>query len=611
VSAQCRGGMRHLQSNTRSVLNVSRAETQQCSRKGAVGAAYAVVAWVLLQLTANVSPILDLPPWIARAVLLLLILGFPVALVFAWVHQLTPDSGPLARVTTGKMDWFLAGALVVVIALMSYQELEPSLGTGMANRSETGGAGASALSTTRVDVTSIAVLPFVNLSSDKEQEFFSDGMTEEITSALAKVPGLTVIGRTSAFEFKGQNKDLRMIGQALGTTHLIEGSVRKADNRVRITAQLIVADSGAHLWTENYDRELTDIFAVQEDIAQAIAGALRVPLGLKPGETLITSRLADPEIYEQYLQLRSRTATLETKEALVARAPAFAPGWATLGAAYRGAAAEATRGGDFKSAALLTDKEEAAARKAIQLDASYSGGYSELAAAQTRRGKWAEAEDLYKRALSLDPNDSALLNPYSQTLVALGRLKDALRMRERLHALEPLAPNDQVTARVMLANGQIDASIALLEPDRSNGVQRNVYLAEAYAIKGRFAAAADTLLRITTQIDRGSVENAARLLRSAPNKPAQDAKLPTLVGELGFIYTYTGAPERVLGYPEQAAREGNFVTIQAVWRPSAVALRKTERFKKLLRNAGLVEYWRVRGWPDLCHPVGADDFVCD
>jgi TolB-like protein/DNA-binding SARP family transcriptional activator len=506
------------------------------------------------------------------------------------------------KVKTRSLAWILAGLAAVMAIFLLYQFVPASTRTAQQEPAEPAGA------------ISIAVLPFSNLSSDPEQEFFSDGVTEEITLALAKVPGLVVIGRTSAGQFKGQNKDLRMIGQALGTTHLIEGSVRKEGDRVRITAQLIQSNNGLNLWSDSYDRQLTGLFAVQEDIAQAIAGALRVPLGLKSGNTLITSRIADPEIYQQYLQLRSPSfpATLDTVEAFVARAPGFAPGWARLAGAYRADAAVASRSGDLKTASFLTDKEDAAARKAIQLDASYAGGYSELAGVQTRRGKWSDADDLYKRALALDPNDPTLLNIYSQTLFAAGRLKEALRVRERLRALDPLVPGfNQITASIMVANGQIDAGIALLEPDMSTGARRNVYLAEAYAMKRRFADAADTLLRVTTQIDRRSVEEAARLLRSAPGKTDQPGKLPALVAELGFIYAYTGAPERMLEYPEQGAKEENFTTIQTVWRLSAAPLRKTERFKALMRNAGLVDYWRARGWPDLCRPMGADDFVCD
>ena len=173
----------------------------------------------------------------------------------------------------------LAGVLIVATALISYRQFAlVSTQPGIVAERPAAANPASAIS--------IAVLPFLNLSGDANQEFFSDGMTEEITSAFAKVPNLRVVARTSAFQFKGQNQDLRVVGQALGTNHLIEGSVRKAGDRVRITAQLIKVDDGTHLWTENYDRELTDIFAIQEDIARAIAGALRVPLGLAPGESL-------------------------------------------------------------------------------------------------------------------------------------------------------------------------------------------------------------------------------------------------------------------------------------------------------------------------------------
>src|SRR6266404_6132969 len=163
-----------------------------------VAAAYAVMAWVLLQLVNNVAPVLDLPIWVARAFLLALIIGFPITLLIAWMRELAPADGSTARAVTGKLDWALMGALVVVIALVSYGQLAPT------RSAATQQAGVEAARTAAVAPAgiSIAVLPFANLSSDKEQEFFSDGMTEEITSALARVSGLTVIGRTSAFEFK-------------------------------------------------------------------------------------------------------------------------------------------------------------------------------------------------------------------------------------------------------------------------------------------------------------------------------------------------------------------------------------------------------------------------
>ena len=210
-----------------------------------------------------------------------------------------------------RLDFVLVGALVAVLAVVSYQQLAPATGTRTPQQQAN-----VTPSTAQPGGISVAVLPFVNLSSDKEQEFFSDGMTEEITSALAKVPDLRVVGRTSAFQFKGQNKDLTAIGQALHATHLIEGSVRKDGNEVRITAQLIKADDGTHLWTESYNRELKGVFAIPEEIATAIASALRVPLGPQRGQSLVSSRTSDLDSYQQYLRARALYRAREIDQAI-------------------------------------------------------------------------------------------------------------------------------------------------------------------------------------------------------------------------------------------------------------------------------------------------------
>src|SRR5205085_1112431 len=180
-------------------------------------------------------------------------------------------------------------------SLLFYVFVRPSAELASPAVQQAGVAVARSVAASLKGAISIAVLPFANMSGDVNQEFFSDGMTEEITSALAKVPDLRVVARTSAFQFKGEKQDARSVGHALNATHLIEGSVRKEGDRVRITAQLIEAGSGVHLWTESYDRRLSDIFAVQEDIARTIVGALMTPLGLAPGERLVSNRSIDPE----------------------------------------------------------------------------------------------------------------------------------------------------------------------------------------------------------------------------------------------------------------------------------------------------------------------------
>ena len=509
----------------------------------------------------------------------------------------------------------LAGVLIVAIALISYRQFA-SRPAVVAER---------AASATQASAISIAVLPFVNLSGDTGQEFFSDGITEEITSALAKVPDLRVVARTSAFEFKGQNRNIKTMGKELGATHLIEGSVRKAGDRVRITVQLIKADDGTHVWSEDYDRQLTDIFATQEDIARAITTSLRMPLGLKPGENLVNNRNIDPESYQQFLRahaliqgrgLKPITDATALLERLVARHPDFAPAWSELSGAYaltpnarperNGTAAEYRRVVDE-----FLPKAEAAARRAIELDPNFARGYAQLAGLQYSRGKALQADEYYSKALALDPTGSSFLQGRSEALGALGRPKEALALRRQLQSLEPFVPvlND-VTSAILWVNGRNDEAIAIakaLPPNRPNR------LAMIYASMGRYGEAADAVLEMRGGINSPSrLAEAAQLLRSAPAKVDSPEKLPELGTILSWIYLYVGAPDRVLGSFETVAEGGRLPGQEMawLWHPSYAPVRKTERFKAFMRKVGFVDYWRAKGWPDLCRPVGADDFVC-
>jgi adenylate cyclase len=457
---------------------------------------------------------------------------------------------------------------------------------------------------------SIAVLPFVNLSGDPKQEFFSDGITEEITSALVKVPGLTVIGRTSAFQFKGENKDLRAIGQALGTSNLIEGSVRKDGNQVRITAQLIKAADGTHLWTESYDRELKGIFAVQEDIATAIAGALQVPLGLKPGQSLVYNRTADTDSYQDYLRARelmfargfaNLTQATTLLEQVIARDPNYAPAWAVLANVYGLMPVYPSTYATPDEVRRLQDvylpKAEAAARKAISLDARNADAFGALAGSLAVRHDWIAAEDAYEQALKLDPNNLIVLSAFAHHLSAVGHLKESLAIWQKLTKLDPLDRRVKTNvARTLALNGQYDAAVAIYLK------LGNAYtdLATVYAAQGRFREAADQLLRVPIgTFPVGVVESASHMLRSAPTQVSSPPNLPT---NLQFIFLYVGAASRALHF-------GGAVG-DPVWFPAATQVRKSESFKTLARNIGLLDYWRARGWPDLCHPVGADDFAC-
>jgi tetratricopeptide (TPR) repeat protein len=343
----------------------------------------------------------------------------------------------------------------------------------------------------------------------------------------------------------------------------------------------------------------------------------------------VSNRTADVDSYQQYLRARAlfRARDLEDVitilEPLVARDPNYAPAWALLAGAYLNAqvlAAEYREGSVEETRRAIRaamDKAERAAREAIRLDPSYGGGYGQLGRVERFRGNWVTADDLTRQALMLDPNDAEILGFYGQRLSTAGRIEDALRVMEQLSALEPFVPIfNMVRGGTLSLDGQHDAAIRMLEAIPADGptnYARNANLASAYAEAGRYAEAADTLLLITdqSQVSRETVEEAARILRSAPAKISTPEALPAL-GSLDFVYAHVGAFERIWqnSEREEQIRPSSGLFVQ-IWHRSHAPLRKTERFKSLVRRVGLVDYWRARGWPDLCRPVGADDFVCD
>jgi TolB-like protein/DNA-binding SARP family transcriptional activator/tetratricopeptide (TPR) repeat protein len=484
------------------------------------------------------------------------------------------------------------------------------------------------------DVVTIAVVPFANLSGDASQEFFSDGITDEINTALAKVPGLNVVGRTSAFALKGQNKDARTVGQMLGVSHLIEGSVRKAGERVRISAQLVRANDGVQLWSQSYDRNLTDIFVVQEEIATSIIGALRVPLRLGNGENLVNNRGIDPDSYEKYLrgkalfqgrggvpaaiQERNLTEAATLLERVVAKNPAYAPAWAFLSGTYFILAANSTDTGDIVDARATANefriKGEAAGQKAVQLDTNLAVAYAGLAVLAWSRAKPLEAEELFKKALALDPVDSNALGGYGYRIGDAGRLKEALDLVEKAHQVDPFYPNlAATTAQDLWLNGQNESAIALAKTLRPGDRARLLPL--IYASMRRFDEAADTLMELAAGDANSNMAQAARLLRMDPAQLPSVDRLPRLPPPLSMLYLYLGDRERAL-LPYERMVDIGFVGggirgTAPVWHADFAPLRKTARFKVLMRKAGYVEYWRAKGWPEQCHPTTADDFECE
>jgi len=324
-----------------------------------VGIAYVIVAWLVAQVLQLVFESFGTPAWAIKTVLVLLATGLPFALFFAWAFEMTPEglkrerdvdrSQSITQHTAKKLNLMIFTVMALALAYFSYDKFVLSGDRETAAIQSAMEEAASATQAGQVTPEaglpaldkSIAVLPFVNMSSDEEQEYFSDGISEEILNSLAKVGELKVAGRTSSFAFKGQNQDLRKIGETLGVQNILEGSVRKSGDKVRITAQLIKVDDGFHLWSETYDRQLDDIFTIQDEIATAILQELKAVL-LDGADTIVAATRTHPEVYDLYLLAKQRMyerteltvqSAADLLDQAIATDPEYAPAYAQRGIA--------------------------------------------------------------------------------------------------------------------------------------------------------------------------------------------------------------------------------------------------------------------------------------
>ena len=468
---------------------------------------------------------------------------------------------------------------------------------------------------------SVAVLPFANASGDAAQDALAEGLTEEIAAALATVDRLNVGARSSAFRLKPP-RDLRAIGDQLKKTHLVEGSVRKADDRIRLSARLVRAADGMQVWSEDYYAPFADIFDIQDAIARSVASALQVRADAAP----VPSRTTNMAAYEKYLRARPLIRARGPKpfadaavllEEVVAADPNFAPAAAMLAfdydisplyqASFRSGDAVATR----KFVDDVIPKAERLAKRATELEPNRAEGFVALAYANMVQRKMLAADDLFKKALALDPNQTDGLHGYSQLLAVEGRIKESLEMRLKLQALEPFVINYVAdTALIYWLDKDDQTAIKMLDEFRPGRTAEN---AQIHSAMGQHKDAASLLREMTAaNYLPGVLDGAASLLDNAPSKTASPDSLPRL-GNLSFVYLHVGAPERVLEFYEAALQAGYFQPISTtwLWHESYAPVRKTERFKRYIRDIGLEEFFRARGWPAHCRPTSAQDFACD
>ena len=443
-----------------------------------VAFAYVIIAWLILQVGDTLAPALHLAEWVNTALAFFLILGLPIALVFAWAYELTPEGlkkeknvdrdRSITHATGRKLDFVIIAMLVVALGFFSYDKfvLDPDRDAVEIEAAVQVAQGQIANAVEPQDsAKSIAVLPFLNMSDDANNESFSDGVSEEILNLLANVPELQVTSRSSAFSFKGQNVDIPTIAAKLNVAHVLEGSVRKADNQLRITAQLIDVVTDTHLWSETYDRELKGVFAIQDEIAAAVVGALKITLLDNAPKAIET----DPEAYALYLQglylFDQFTAeALQQAETLLNAAlaidPGFAPAWTTLGLVYHHHASA------FGGRPL--DEANELARHAIQqalaIDPQYGRAYAALGNIEMRYDwDFALAFEHLQQALALNPSDAMILQRIAKLHSILGRVDEAIDLTRKSIVLDPVSPiaHYDLGRRFYFANRLDEATVSL------------------------------------------------------------------------------------------------------------------------------------------------------
>jgi serine/threonine-protein kinase len=566
---------------------------------------WGVFSFAVLQVIEPVLHAYHLPEWPLTVVVSALGAGFPITAILAWVFDLTTKgitrTAPAASPEMGavgpsgpRLAWLLlALGLLAAAPGLVYFFVWPGAGRRAAEaRVATPAAPA---------MPSIAVLPFANLSSDKEQEYFSDGIAEEILNALAQVEGLRVIGRTSSFSMKGRSEDLRTIGQRLGTANLLEGSVRRSGARVRITAQLIEASGGSHLWSQEFDRELTDVFQVQEEIAHAVVAALKLKLLPAVREE---QRIGSPAAHDQYLlglaflARGSGSAYARAVQALrrsVELDPGYAQAWAALARATFWSADQGSSG-DLK---VGYPQALAAAERAIELAPGRAEGYSARGLLrhfklQDHAGARADME----RALSLNPGSPVIKLELATLLASLGRLPEALATLQDAGALDPLSADiPAALSAVYLGTGQIAlaeaaASRALdLSPENGRAAR---FLGFALLLQGRLPEARAAFHRSSNAlfVNMGDVMVEHALGHADGSRKALDAILaqPNALGgayQVAQIYAWRGEPDQAFEWLGRAVESHDAGLTYLKYDPFLRDVRGDVRYTDLLRKLKL------------------------
>jgi TolB-like protein/Flp pilus assembly protein TadD len=558
-----------------------------------VAVAYAVVGWLLVQVATQVFPFFEIPNWAVRLVVLAIVIGFPVALILAWAFELTPEGIKRTEAADAARQHSRGGVWVAVVVIAAGL----SLGLFFLGRYTAGNArpGHSAAATASNPQKSIAVLPLVNTSGDAANDYFSDGLSEELIAVLAKIPSLKIIGRSSSFLFKGKSDDSRTIGEKLGVANLLEGSVRKQGDRVRIVAELINAADGRALWSETYDRELKDVFAVQSEIATAVTEQLKIKLlgaPVKSDAVPSNDNLAAYNALLQgtfYFRLSTEEGTRKATEfygEAIRLDPRYALAYANLSSAWRLLAAGWLGGAEANEAYA---KARNTAQTALSLAPDLSAAHEAIGfVLLTPDLDFAGAEAELRKAEKLAPADAGPKIALAVLLAAQGRLAEAENVGRQALALDPLGVTRYLyLARILIGGGRYDEAEALLrkavalQPASS---RVHVHLTTIDVLRGNAASA----LQDAQLEPPGSWRDYALALaqQAQGDRAAADAALQKLIKEnsvsspfqIAAVYGSRNEPDKVFEWLDRAYTERDPGLTQLLVTPFILKYKNDPRF---------------------------------
>jgi adenylate cyclase len=552
-----------------------------------VAVAYAVVAWLLIQAASIFLPAFDAPSWVMKIFIIVIIFGFPVALIFSWAFEITPEGIKLEseiepnksiKQRTGRKIVAVTIALAVVAAGLFVYQLVRSTAHSHLEGGAPATPGTDGLAGARPSISnkSIAVLPFDNLSRDPDNAYFCEGVQDEILTRLAKVADLKVISRTSTQHFKSAPENLPEIAKQLGVAHILEGSVQKAGEQVRVNVQLINAITDAHLWADTYDRKLTDIFAVETDIAKTVADTLQAKLSGSEESSMAKTPTVNPEAYELYLKGRffwnKRTGddlrkSIEYLKQAIAKDPGYALAYAALADSYG-----LLRFYGGASPAESVVPAQAAAKKALELDDSLAEAHASLGLIATEELEVNRAVNELERAIQLNPNYATAHHWLGLALATLRQSDRSVGELKRALELDPLSMIINADLSIIyLYAGRYDAAEAqarkTLEID-SRSFVAHYYLGAALQLTGRLKEAIPefqkavelnndpySIAMLAQAYARNEQTDEARKLLAHLNEMAKSAEVPEYA--LATVYTSLGEKERAIEALEHGFAGGN------------------------------------------------------